>query len=65
LLAETDRNARLEGYKPMFKSLMDDAVWVPVINGEYDVAHVENLHGQPTLIHPEHLFIYETMWMSK
>jgi oligopeptide transport system substrate-binding protein len=65
LLAETDRNARLEGYKPLFKSLMDDAVWVPVINGEYDVAHAENLHGQPTLIHPEHLFIYETMWMSQ
>jgi peptide/nickel transport system substrate-binding protein/oligopeptide transport system substrate-binding protein len=65
LLAVTDRNARLEGYKPLFKSLMDDAVWVPVINGEYDVAHAENLHGQPTLIHPEHLFIYETMWMSQ
>jgi oligopeptide transport system substrate-binding protein len=65
LLSETDRNARLEGYKPLFKSLMDDAVWVPVINGEYDVAHAENLHGNPTLIHPEHLFIYETMWMSQ
>jgi ABC-type transport system substrate-binding protein len=65
LLAMTDRNARLEAYKPLFKSLMDDAVWVPVINGEYDVAHSENLHGQPTLIHPEHLFIYETMWMSQ
>jgi ABC-type transport system substrate-binding protein len=64
LLAMTDRNARLEAYKPLFKSLMDDAVWVPVINGEYDVAHSENLHGQPTLIHPEHLFIYETMWIS-
>jgi ABC-type transport system substrate-binding protein len=65
LLAMTDRNARLEAYKPLFKSLMDDAVWVPVINGEYDVAHSENLHGQPTLIHPEHLFISETMWMSQ
>jgi ABC-type transport system substrate-binding protein len=65
LLAMTDRNARLEAYKPLFKSLMDDAVWVPVINGEYDVAHSENLHGQPTLIHPEHLFIYETMWISQ
>jgi len=64
LLAMTDRNARLEAYKPLFKSLMEDAVWVPVINGEYDVAHSENLHGQPTLIHPEHLFIYETMWIS-
>jgi peptide/nickel transport system substrate-binding protein/oligopeptide transport system substrate-binding protein len=64
LLTMTDRAARLEAYKPLFKALMDDAVWVPVINGEYDVAHSEKLHGQPTLIHPEHLFIYETMWMS-
>ena len=64
LLAMTDRNARVEAYKPFFKTLMDDAVWVPVINGEYDVAHSEKLHGNPTLIHPEHLFIYETMWMS-
>lgn len=65
LLAMTDRAARLEAYKPMFKALMDDAVWVPVINGEYGVAHSESLHGQPTLLHPEHLFIYETMWISK
>jgi ABC-type transport system substrate-binding protein len=64
LLAMTDRAARLEAYKPLFKSLMDDAVWVPVINGEYDVAHSEKLHGQPTLTHPEHLFNYETMWME-
>jgi ABC-type transport system substrate-binding protein len=65
LLSMTDRAARLEAYKPFFKALMDDAVWVPVMNGEYDVAHSEKLHGQPTLIHPEHLFIYETMWMSQ
>lgn len=65
LLANTDRNARLAGYKDLFKALMDDAVWVPVINGQYTVAHSENLHGQPTLTHPEHLFSYETMWLSK
>jgi peptide/nickel transport system substrate-binding protein/oligopeptide transport system substrate-binding protein len=64
LLAMTDRSARLEAYKPLFKALMDDAVWVPVINGQYTVAHSEKLHGQPTLTHPEHLFSYETMWMS-
>jgi oligopeptide transport system substrate-binding protein len=60
----TDRAQRMEAYKPLFKALMDDAVWVPVINGEYDVAHAEKLHGQPTLTHPEHLFNYETMWME-
>jgi oligopeptide transport system substrate-binding protein len=65
LLAVTDRDARMKGYAEMFKMLMDDAVWVPVINGNYTVAHSENLHGQPTLTHPEHLFSYETMWLSK
>jgi ABC-type transport system substrate-binding protein len=65
LLAMTDSAARLEAYKPFFKTLMDDAVWVPVINGEYDVAHSENLHGQPMLTHPEHLFRYETMWLAQ
>lgn len=64
LLAMTDRNARLAAYAPFFKSLMDEAVWVPVYNGEYDIAHSEKLHGQPTLTHPEHLFFYETMWLE-
>jgi peptide/nickel transport system substrate-binding protein len=65
LLAMTDRTARLAGYAPLFKAVMDDAVWVPVYNGEYDIAHAEKLHGQPTLTHPEHLFFYETMWLEK
>jgi peptide/nickel transport system substrate-binding protein/oligopeptide transport system substrate-binding protein len=65
LLALTDRDARMKGYGELFKALMDDAVWVPVINGNYTVAHSEKLHGQPTLTHPEHLFNYEMMWMSK
>jgi peptide/nickel transport system substrate-binding protein/oligopeptide transport system substrate-binding protein len=64
LLAITDRAKRLESYAPFFKALMDDAVWVPVYNGEYDIAHSEKLHGQPTLTHPEHLFFYETMWIE-
>lgn len=65
LLGMTDRTARLAAYKPLFKALMDDAVWVPVINGQYTVAHSEKLHGQPTLTQPEHLFSYETMWLSQ
>jgi ABC-type transport system substrate-binding protein len=65
LLGMTDRNARLAAYAPFFKAIMDDAPWVPVINGEYDIAHSEKLHGQPTLTHPEHLFVYETMWKSQ
>lgn len=65
LLAVTDRAKRLEEYKSFFKTLMDDAVWVPVFHGEYTIAHSENFHGQPTFTHPEHLFRYETMWLSK
>jgi len=65
LLSMTDRDSRMTAYKALFKTLMDDAVWVPVINGQYTVAHSDKLHGQPTLTHPEHLFSYETMWLSK
>ena len=65
LLAVTDPAARMQGYGEVFKALMDDAVWVPVINGKYTIAHSEKLHGQPTLTHPEHLFNYEMMWLSK
>ncbi len=65
LLSMTDREGRMAAYKDLFKALMDDAVWVPVINGQYTVAHSDKLHGQPTLTHPEHLFSYETMWLSK
>jgi ABC-type transport system substrate-binding protein len=65
LLAMTDREARMEAYKPFFKQLMDEALWVPVYNGELTIAHSEKLHGQPTLTHPEHLFRYETMWKSQ
>ncbi|MBI3242035.1 MAG: ABC transporter substrate-binding protein [Chloroflexi bacterium] len=65
LLSMTDREGRMAAYKDLFKTLMDDAVWVPVINGQYTVAHSDKLHGQPTLTHPEHLFSYETMWLSK
>lgn len=65
LLAMTDRNARLAAYGPFFAKLMEDAPWVPVYNGEYDIAHSELLHGQPTLTHPEHLFNYEMMWLEQ
>lgn len=64
LLAMTDRAKRMEAYKPFFKALMDEAVWVPVFNGEYTIAHADNFHGNPTFTHPEHLFRYETMWVS-
>jgi peptide/nickel transport system substrate-binding protein len=65
LLTMTDRAQRMEAYKPFFKALMDDAVWVPVFNGVYTIAHSEKLHGKPTLTHPEHLFRYESQWMEQ
>ena len=65
LLAMTDREARLAAYGPFFQQVMADAPWVPVVNGEYDIAHSEKLHGQPTLTHPEHLFFYEQMWLEQ
>lgn len=65
LLAMADSEARMEAYKPFFKALMDEAVWVPVFNGEYTIAHSDKLHGQPTLSHPEHSLSYETMWLSQ
>lgn len=65
LLAMQDREARMEAYKPFFKALMDDAVWVPVFNGEYTVAHSERLKSEYTLTHPEHSLIYERMWVSE
>jgi ABC-type transport system substrate-binding protein len=65
LLAMQDREARMEAYKPFFKALMDDAVWVPVFNGQYTVAHSDRLKGEATLTHPEYSLIYETMWVSQ
>ena len=54
----------MEAYKPFFKALMDDAVWVPVFNGEYDMAHSESLHGSRPLTHPEHTIRYERLWQN-
>ncbi len=65
LLTMQDREARMEAYKSLFKALMDDAVWVPVFNGEYTMAHSDRLRGEHTLTHPEHSLIYENMWVSQ
>lgn len=65
LLTLTDHEQRMAGYRELFKALMDDAVWVPVFNGVYTVAHAEKLHGEATLTHPEHSMRYETMWLEQ
>jgi oligopeptide transport system substrate-binding protein len=65
LLTVTDHDKRMQGYKELFKGVMDDAAWVPVFNGVYTVAHSEKLRGEATLTHPEHSLIYETMWLEQ
>ncbi len=64
LLGVRDRKARLEAYQSFFKTFMDEAVWVPIYNGQNIVAHSEKLHGQPTLAHPMFLYLFETMWIE-
>ncbi|MCD6290037.1 MAG: ABC transporter substrate-binding protein, partial [Anaerolineae bacterium] len=62
-LAMTNREERLKVYREIFAKLMDEAVWVPVYNGQYNIAHSEHLHGKPTdFAHPEHTIRYERLW---
>jgi hypothetical protein len=66
LLGTTDRTARMNGYKELFRKVMDDAVWVPVYHLEQYIGHSDALHGdQADFIHPEHTFVYEQLWKGK
>lgn len=61
----TDKAARMQVIQQLFKKLMDDAVWVPVYNGQYDIAHSEKLRGEPQdFAHPEHTLRYEYLWKA-
>jgi len=63
--AMTDKTARMQVIQQLFKKLMDDAVWVPVYNGQYDIAHSEKLQGEPQdFAHPEHTLRYEYLWKA-
>ena len=65
-LGITDRAARLKEIQAIFAALMDQAPWVPVYNGEYDMAHSATLQGKPTdFAHPEHTIRYERLWQNK
>jgi ABC-type transport system substrate-binding protein len=62
----TDREARLKVIQEIFATLMDEAVWVPVYNGQYDIAHSSQLKGKPTdFAHPEHTIRYELQWKGQ
>ena len=65
-LGMTDREQRLQVIREIFRTLMDEAVWVPVYNGQYDIAHSEALQGKPTdFAHPEHTIRYERLWKKQ
>jgi len=65
-LGMTDRQARLQVIREIFAKLMDDAVWVPVYNGQYDMVHSTALQGKPTdYAHPEHTIRYEYLWKAQ
>ncbi|MBX5477012.1 MAG: ABC transporter substrate-binding protein, partial [Clostridia bacterium] len=58
----TDREARLQMYREIYRKLMDDAVWVPVYNGQYIIAHSDRLVGKVNdFAHPEHTIRYENL----
>lgn len=65
-LGMTDREQRLQVIREIFRTLMDEAVWVPVYNGQYDIVHSEALQGKPTdFAHPEHTIRYERLWKKQ
>lgn len=65
-LGMTNREERLQVIREIFRTLMDEAVWVPVYNGQYDIAHAEALQGKPTdFAHPEHTIRYERLWKKQ
>ncbi|MBX5464248.1 MAG: ABC transporter substrate-binding protein [Clostridia bacterium] len=57
-----DRTQRLDLYRQIFRKLMDEAVWVPVYNGQYVIAHSEQVVGDVhDFAHPEHTIFYERL----
>jgi ABC-type transport system substrate-binding protein len=59
----TDRNARLAGYRTLYRAVMAQAPWVPVDNEVRYALHAPNVHGAPgDFAHNVHIFFYEHMW---
>ena len=65
LKAMADRNARLAGYRALYRQVMAEAPWVPVVNNVQYVMHSAHIHGAPTdFVHNVHTFVYERLWKS-
>ncbi len=61
-----DSETRMAEYTNIFGELMDDAVWVPVYNGTYNILHSESLSGEVSdFAHMEHTIRYERLWKSQ
>ena len=62
MTASVQRPARLEMYKKLFKTLMDQAVWIPMFNEVRYTMHSARLVGAPTdLIDPIHNIAFERL----
>ena len=62
MTASVQRPARLEMYKKLFKTLMDQAVWIPMFNEVRYTMHSARLVGAPTdFIDPIHNIAFERL----
>ena len=65
LKAMPDTAARYAGYRDLYRKVMAQAPWVPVINDVNYIMHSPHIHGAPTdFAHNVHTFFYERLWKS-
>jgi ABC-type transport system substrate-binding protein len=58
-----DNASRYAGYRTLYRSVMAQAPWVPVINNVNYVMHSPHIHGNATdFVHNVHTFFYERLW---
>ncbi|THF87014.1 ABC transporter substrate-binding protein [Deinococcus sp. KSM4-11] len=60
------RAARLKMYSAIFKTLNDQAVWVPIFHEVRYMMHSDRLQGtEAEFVDPIHLIGYERLWVKK
>jgi hypothetical protein len=58
-----DGATRYAGYRTLYRDVMAQAPWVPVINNVQYVMHSPQIHGNTTdFVHNVHTFFYERLW---
>jgi ABC-type transport system substrate-binding protein len=63
LKAMSNGAARYAGYRTLYRNVMAQAPWVPVINNVNYIMHSPQLHGNDTdFAHNVHTFFYERLW---